>query len=170
MLRKFSEITNNKQIFSQYNFFYKMNISFFNLRFGLFLIINKEVNQMRNNVVCVKAGLNIVFCCALTTGCCNAFQHYFRKTKSEFYGPYFQAMFFLVTMLEDAVFSKSFSLLRDFFNRYIVIFFETSLLKEVRILRYIHKNSAVLILRSSHQSVLYNHSHKKRVVWKHGPS
>ena len=78
MLRKFSEIT-NKQIFSQYNFFYKMNISFFNLRFDLFLIINKEVNQMRNSVVCVKAGLNILFCCALTTGRCNAFQHYFRK-------------------------------------------------------------------------------------------
>ena len=60
-------------------FFTIMNISFFNLRFDLFLIINKEVNQMRNNVVCVKAGLTIVFFCALTTGCCNAFQHYFRK-------------------------------------------------------------------------------------------
>ena len=30
-----------------------MNISFFDLRFDLFLIIAKEVNQIRNNVVCV---------------------------------------------------------------------------------------------------------------------
>ena len=32
-------------------FFTIMNISFFNLRFDLFLIITKEVNQIRNNVV-----------------------------------------------------------------------------------------------------------------------
>ena len=30
-----------------------MNISFFNLRFDLFLIFAKEVNQIRSNVVCV---------------------------------------------------------------------------------------------------------------------
>ena len=33
-----------------------------------------------------------------------------------------------------------------FFNRHIVAFFETSVLKEVRILRYLHNNSVVLIL------------------------
>ena len=38
------------------------------------------------------------------------------------------------------------SLLWDFFNRHIVVFFETSVLKEVRILRYLHNNSVVLIL------------------------
>ena len=94
VLRKFSVITNNKPIFSQYN------ISFSNLRFDLFSIIAKKVNQIRNNVVCVVARLVFVFCCALTTGRCNAFQHIFgNKKKSEFYGPYFQTMLFLVTMV-----------------------------------------------------------------------
>ena len=74
-------------------FFTIMNISFFNLRFDLFLIIAKEVNQIRNNVVCVVARLVFVFCCALTMGGCNAFQHIFvNKKKSEFYGPYFQTV------------------------------------------------------------------------------
>ena len=52
-----------------------MNISFFNLRFDLFSIIAKEANQIRNNVICVIARLVFVFCCALTMGRCNAFQH-----------------------------------------------------------------------------------------------
>ena len=74
-------------------FFTIMNISFFNLRFDLFLIIAKEVNQIRNNVVCVVARLVFVFCCALTMGGCNAFQHIFvNQKKSEFYGPYFQTV------------------------------------------------------------------------------
>ena len=77
VLRKSSEITNSKPIFSQYNFFTIMNISFFSLRFDLFSIIAKEVNQIRNNVVCVVARLVFLFCCALTTGRCNAFQHIF---------------------------------------------------------------------------------------------
>ena len=71
VLRKFSEITNKKPIFTI------MNISFFSLRFDLFSIIAKEVNQIRNNVVCVVARLVFLFCCALTTGRCNAFQHNF---------------------------------------------------------------------------------------------
>ena len=58
-------------------FFTIMNIYFFNLRFDLFLIITEEVNQIRNNVVCIVARLVFVFCCALTTGRCNAFQHIF---------------------------------------------------------------------------------------------
>ena len=66
VLRKFSEITNKKPIFSQYN-----------LRFDLFLIIAKKANQIRNNVVCVAARLVFVFCCELTAGRCNAFQHIF---------------------------------------------------------------------------------------------
>ena len=81
VFRKFSEIINNKPIFSQYIFFTIKNISFFNLRFDLFSIIAKEVNQIRNNVVCVVARLVFLFCCALTTGCCNAFQHIFPKSK-----------------------------------------------------------------------------------------
>ena len=58
VLRKSSEITNSKPIFSQYNVFFTIwNISFFSLRFDLFSIIAKEVNQIRNNVVCVVARL-----------------------------------------------------------------------------------------------------------------
>ena len=72
-------------------FFTIMNIYFFNLHFDLFSIIAKEVNQIRNNVVCVVARFVFVFCCALTMGHCNAFQHIFvNYKKSEFYGPYFQ--------------------------------------------------------------------------------
>ena len=74
-------------------FFTIINISFFNLRFELFSIIGKVVNQIRNNVVCVVARLVFVFCCALTTGHCNAFQHIFLNwMKSEFYSPYFQTV------------------------------------------------------------------------------
>ena len=71
VLRKFSEITNKKPIFTI------MNISFFSLRFDLFSIIAKEVNQIRNNVVFVVARLVFLFSCAVTTGHCNAFQHIF---------------------------------------------------------------------------------------------
>ena len=76
VFKKFSEITKNKPIFSQYNIFYNY-ISFFSLCFDLFSIVTKEVNQIRNNVVCVAALLVFVFCYALTTGRCNAFQHSF---------------------------------------------------------------------------------------------
>ena len=58
-----------------------MNISLFSLRFDLFSIITKEVNQIKNNVVCVRARLVFVFCCAFTTGRCNAFQYIFVKLK-----------------------------------------------------------------------------------------
>ena len=83
-------------------FFTIMNISFFNLRFDLFSIMAKEVNQIRNNVVCVAARLVFLFCLALSTGRCNAFQHNFvNSKKSEFYGPYFQTMLFLATIIYD---------------------------------------------------------------------
>ena len=58
-------------------FFTIMNISFFSLRFDPFSIIAKEVNQIRNNVVCVVARLVFLFCCALIKGCYKAFQHIF---------------------------------------------------------------------------------------------
>ena len=48
--------------------------------------------------------------------------------------------------MEDVIFSKSLSLPWGFFNSHIIVFFETSVLKEVRILRYLHKNSAMLIV------------------------
>ena len=80
-------------------FFTIMNMSFFNLRFDLFSINAKEVNQIRYNLVYVVARLFCVFCCVLTTGRCNVFQHIFvNLKKSEFYGPYFQTMLFLMTV------------------------------------------------------------------------
>ena len=75
VLRILSEITNNKAILISTIFFKIMNISFFNLCFDLFSIIAKEVNHIRNNVVCVVARLVFVFFCAFTTGLCNTFQH-----------------------------------------------------------------------------------------------
>ena len=48
-----------------------MNISFFSLRFDLFSIIAKEVNQIRNNVVCVVTHYGPLQC----------FSTYFRKSK-----------------------------------------------------------------------------------------
>ena len=55
-------------------FFTIMSISFLSLRFDLFSIIAKEVNQIINNAVCVVAHLVFLFCYALITGRCNAFQ------------------------------------------------------------------------------------------------
>ena len=81
VFRKFSEITKKKPILVSTIFFTIMNISFFTLRFDLFLIIAKEVNQIRNNVVWVAARLIFLFCCALTTGRCNAFRHNFVNQK-----------------------------------------------------------------------------------------
>ena len=57
--------------------FTTINISFFSLRFDLFSIIAKEVNQIRYNAVCVVARYVFLFCCALTTGGWNVFQHNF---------------------------------------------------------------------------------------------
>ena len=68
VLRKLSKITNNKPILISTIFFTVMSISFFSLRFDLFSIIAKEVNQIRNNVVCVVARLVFVLCCALNMG------------------------------------------------------------------------------------------------------
>ena len=56
-------------------FFTIMNIFFFSFRFDLFSIIG-------NNVICIVARLVFLFCCALTTGRCNAFQHNFVNQKS----------------------------------------------------------------------------------------
>ena len=42
-------------------------------------------------------------------------------------------------------FCKTLSLFWDSFSRQIVAFFETSVLKEIRVLRYFHNKSAVFI-------------------------
>ena len=61
-------------------FLQSMNISFCNLRFDLFLIIAKEVNQIRNNVVCVVARLAFVLLCTHYRPL-QCFSTYFRKLK-----------------------------------------------------------------------------------------
>ena len=74
---------------------------------------------MRNYVVCVVARLVFVFYCALTTGRCNAFQHIFgNKKKSEFYGPYFQTMLFLVTMVTANLLRTVYFAIFDSYLRY----------------------------------------------------
>ena len=64
-------------------FFTNINISFFSPRFDLFSIIVKKFIQIRNNVVCVLARLVFVFCCAVTTGRCNTFQHIFKSKRNQ---------------------------------------------------------------------------------------
>ena len=81
VVRKLSEITINKPILSQYSISFNYKCFFFQSVFDLFSIIAKEVSQIRNNAVCVVARLVFLFCCALTTGCCNTFQHIFHKLK-----------------------------------------------------------------------------------------
>ena len=70
VLRKFSGITNNEPIFSQYNVVY-------NYEYFFFQSVIKEVNQIRKNVVSVVACLVFVFRCAFAMGHCNPFQHIF---------------------------------------------------------------------------------------------
>ena len=83
-------------------FFTNVNISFFNPRCDFFSIIAKSiVNQIRNNIACAVARLVFVFYCELSTGRCNDFQYIFvvKQKKSDYYGPYFQTMLFLVTLI-----------------------------------------------------------------------
>ena len=73
VLRNSQKLLTTNQVLGSTIFFANINISFFNVCSDLFSIIAKKVNQIRNNVVCVAAGLVFVFCCALTMGRCNAF-------------------------------------------------------------------------------------------------
>ena len=59
-----------------------------------------QSNQKQYTMVCVVAWHIFVFRCALTTGHCNGFQYIFgNQKKSELYGPKYQTMLFLVTMI-----------------------------------------------------------------------
>ena len=58
-----------------------MNISFFSLRFDLFSIIAKEVNQIRNNVVCIIASLIFFVLLCTPNSLSQCFSTYFRKLK-----------------------------------------------------------------------------------------
>ena len=59
---------------------------------------------------------------------------------------YFDERFLFHVITGRRYFSKSLLLPWDFLNRHIVAFFEKSVLKEVRILRYFHNKCTVLIL------------------------
>ena len=103
-LGSFQKLLTANQFLVSTVFFTIMNISFFNLLSYLFSVIAKVVNQIRNNAVCVAARLVFVFCCALTTGHCNAFQHFFVNYKKlEFYGPYFQTISFHAAMIQVCI-------------------------------------------------------------------
>ena len=80
VFRKFSELLKTNRFLVSAIFFPIMDIFFFSLRFDHFSIIAKEVNQIGSNVVCAVARLVFLFCCALTTGRCNAFQHNFVRS------------------------------------------------------------------------------------------
>ena len=92
-LRKSSEISNNKPIFSQYNIFYNY-ISFSSVRFDIFSIIAKEVNQIRNNVV------SPCFLVLLQTHYwpLQCFSAYFRELR-EIGATHISRLLFLVTMV-----------------------------------------------------------------------
>ena len=83
-LRKFSEITNDKPVFSQYNIFIIINISFFILRFDLY---TKEVNhhqrsqsnQEQYSLCCSSPCFRILLC--TYCGPLQCFSTYFRKLK-----------------------------------------------------------------------------------------
>ena len=61
-------------------FFTIMNISFFSLRFDLFSITAKEVNQIRNNAVCCSSPCFLVLLCT-HYGPLQCFSTYFRTLK-----------------------------------------------------------------------------------------
>ena len=82
VFRKFLEITKKTQFLVSAISCTIMNISFFSMRFDFFSIIAKEISQIRNTVVCVVARLVFLFCCALTTGRCNVFQHNFENKQN----------------------------------------------------------------------------------------
>ena len=71
------KLLTKKQFLVSAIFFAIINISFSSLRLDLFSIIAKEVTQIRKNVVYVVPRPIFLFCCALTTGLCNVFQHIF---------------------------------------------------------------------------------------------
>ena len=94
------EILNNKLKLHSIIFFTNTDISFMNLFSHRFSIIANplKVNQISNNVISVVTRYVFIFCCALTTGRCNVFQHIFKnQRKLDFHGPNFQTVF-LVTI------------------------------------------------------------------------
>ena len=101
VLRKFSEITNNKPIFSQYNIFYNYEYFFFQSAFwSLFNHRQRsQLNQEQCSICCSSPCFLVLLCTHYRPLQC--FSTYFRKSKemNEFFGPYFQTMLFPATMV-----------------------------------------------------------------------
>ena len=100
VVRKFSEITDNKPIFSQYNNYYNYEYFFFQSAFwSLFNCWQRsQLNQKQCSLCCSS---HYFLALPYTQyGTLQCFSAYFRKLKKlEFYGLYFQTMLFLVTMI-----------------------------------------------------------------------
>ena len=99
LLRKLSEITNNKPTFSQYNIFYNYKFFFFQSTF--WSIFNHRQKSQSSGEQCSLCCTSPCFSVFLYThyGSVQCFSTYFRKKKLKFYSPYFQTMLFLVTMM-----------------------------------------------------------------------
>ena len=63
-------------------------------------------------------------------------------------------VFHYMRKLDDILY-KSLPLLQHFFNCHIAAFFKTSVLKEVRILHYLHNESVVLIQKFENKAMVY---------------
>ena len=81
VLRKFSEITNNKPIFSQYNIFYNYEYFFFQSAF--WSLFNHRQRSQSNQKQCSLRCCSPCFCVLLCThsGPLQCFSKYFRKLK-----------------------------------------------------------------------------------------
>ena len=54
----------------------------------------------------------------------------------------------------------------SFFNRHVLAFFETRVLKEVRFLHYLRNNSAILITKAPKKNLVYNIFAKcSKLIW-----
>ena len=103
VLRKFIENTNNKPIFRQCNIFnlFKILIFFRSVLWSLFLFWSPSKKSVKSETIKSVLYLTLfsLFCCALTTGRCHAFQYFFvNQQKLEFYDP-----LFLVTMVKQSL-------------------------------------------------------------------
>ena len=109
VFRKFSEITKSKPIFSQYNIFYNYEYFFFQSAFRSFINHGRrnQWNQEQCSLCCSSPYFRVLLC--IHCGPLQCFLTYFRKLKEiGIYGPYFQTMLFLVTMIKSCFNEKCF--------------------------------------------------------------
>ena len=107
VFRKFSEITKNKPIFSQYNIFYNYEYFFFQSAFwSLFNHRQRsQSNQEQCSLCCGSPCFRVLLCTHY--GPLQCFSTYFRKLKQiGVLQPIFPDNFYLVTMVHVMVFAK----------------------------------------------------------------